>query len=103
MFHSEVILSDIYKDDAISTVKVLVLQLSDKAKMTNIMKFLTTKLPMTQISMNHLKRINSKHDNFQILISPIKDSSCNKNVDIIQKTINEMKEDLREFLLGKQN
>ncbi|KAH9413556.1 hypothetical protein DERP_008034 [Dermatophagoides pteronyssinus] len=62
MFHSEPILSDIYNDDAISTVKVLVLQLSDKTKIDYIMKFLSAKLPMTKISLDHLKRINSKKE-----------------------------------------
>ncbi|XP_027200485.2 putative inactive tRNA-specific adenosine deaminase-like protein 3 [Dermatophagoides pteronyssinus] len=100
MFHSEPILSDIYNDDAISTVKVLVLQLSDKTKIDYIMKFLSAKLPMTKISLDHLKRINSKKGNFQIIVSKIRESSCEMDVDLIQKTIDEMDYDLREFLHG---
>lgn len=64
------------------------------------MKFLSAKLPMTKISLDHLKRINSKKGNFQIIVSKIRESSCEMDVDLIQKTIDEMDYDLREFLHG---
>lgn len=70
----------------------MVLQIANKALLTDLIAFLNDKQPLNQL--NHLKRIDTKHNNCRIIISPIEENCA----DNVQNAIDSLDLELKEFV-----
>lgn len=82
------------------TAQALVLSISNKKELTKIISFLNVHLPLNQLSLSHLKRIDSSKSISEIVIAPIVNCSDDYQDEegIIQKTILQFDEELKSFI-----
>ena len=67
----------------------MVLEIINKKDLTRVITYLNSKLPLNQISLSHLKRIDSKK-RCQIIVSPINATVGDlKEEDVIKQTLSE--------------
>ncbi|KAI7688165.1 putative inactive tRNA-specific adenosine deaminase-like protein 3 [Sarcoptes scabiei] len=102
MYMMKILIPEIYNNNAIQTKKALILRVIEKKELTKIVQFLNENIPMKQLSLQHLKRIDSSRSNDnRVFICPVDEMTYSQleNFDPIERIVDLIDVKLKKFLL----